>query len=180
MKKIIPILCAALTLIATLNSCLKNSTADEYKEWRQQNEEWFKTQSNNNTYFTVVTPPWDPTAHVLIHWHNDTMLTKNNLKPLLTSTVDVKYKGWTINGTAFDSSYVSVNPRDSIFRAKLNTGVIIGWPTAITRMHVGDSCRVVIPYHLGYGAYSAGTVIKPYSTLIFDIKLDDIYGYETH
>ena len=45
-------------------------------------------------------------------------------------------------------------------------------------MHVGDSCKIIIPYNLGYGSTSRGTVIKAYSMLEFDIKLVDIYRYE--
>lgn len=180
MKKLLLIIFAAIAFSATFTSCFKDNVADEFKEWRQQNEEWFNQQSMNTNYYKVVTPAWDPTAHVLIHWHNDTTLTRGNLRPLYSSTVDLKYRGWIIGGAAFDSSYVRTSPRDSIFRCKLNSGLIIGWPIAISQMHVGDSCRVVIPYSLAYGDYSKGDIIKPYSTLIFDIKLDDIYGYETY
>lgn len=44
-------------------------------------------------------------------------------------------------------------------------------------MRVGDSARIVIPYNLGYGSSNSG-VIKPYSTLVFDLKLVDIPYYE--
>ena len=81
------------------------------------------------------------------------------------------------DGTPRDSSYnLTAQYGDSIFRTKL-TGVVSGWPIAITKMHIGDSCRVVVPHTQGYGIYDYGT-IKGYSTLVFDIKLVGIPYYE--
>ena len=50
---------------------------------------------------------------------------------------------------------------------------------AMMNMHVGDSCSVIVPYQQGYGSVTMGKV-KPFSTLVFDIKLVSIYGYETN
>jgi len=47
-------------------------------------------------------------------------------------------------------------------------------------MHVGDSCRIVVPYTMGYGSYDMGTILQPYSMLQFDLKLVDIYAYKTN
>ena len=121
---------------------------------------------------------YDPEAEVLIHWFNDRSKTANNLKPHYTSTVDVKYVGRLYNDVPFDSSFLSTSPADSLFRCKFSS-MIDGWGIAIPQMRVGDSCRVVIPYNLAYGTTSRGNVILPFSTLVFDIKLVDIYAYET-
>ncbi|MBR2147778.1 MAG: FKBP-type peptidyl-prolyl cis-trans isomerase [Muribaculaceae bacterium] len=91
--------------------------------------------------------------------------------------VDVKYHLRLYDGTPIDSSFLSTSPADSLFRCRLNTGVIEGWGIAIPRMHIGDSCRVIIPYNVGYGTKASGE-IKPYSTLQFDIKLVGIPYYE--
>ena len=160
-----------------LSSCLGNEVEDKYKDWRKTNNEWFEQQQANTTYYKTVTAPWDPNGQVLIHWYNDTMLTRDNLKPLLTSGVEVKYRGMLYDGTPFDSSYLSTSPRDSIAQFTVNS-VIDGWSLGVMQMHVGDSCRMVIPYSMGYGTSSRGSVIIPYSTLVFDIKLDNIYAYE--
>ena len=93
------------------------------------------------------------------------------------STIDMKYHGRLITGEAFDSSYLRTQPRDSIFRTKLNN-TINGWIIGVSQMHIGDSCTIVIPYLQGYGASGSGSGIKPYSNLIFDVKLVDIPGYE--
>ncbi len=177
-------------LVATamgVTSCLGNGVEDEYKDWREKNQNWFNEQQiklddKGKLYYTVVTAPWDPNAKVLVHWFNDRELTKDNLAPLYSSTVDVKYKGCLYNNTPFDSSFLSTTPADSISRFTIgNTskgGVIEGWGIALPQMHVGDSCRIVINYPQGYGAYSINELIKPYSVLQFDVKLVDIYKYE--
>lgn len=179
MKKIL-VYIAAVAVLLVVSSCLGSSVSDEYKDWRVSNDEWFAQQKANTSYYTTVTAPWDANAQVLIHWFNDTMLTRTNLKPLYSSTVWVKYRGMTKDSEPFDSSYLRTSPADSIFACQLNSGVVEGWPVAITRMHVGDSCRVVIPYTLGYGTYKMSSVLLPYTNLVFDIKLVDIAGYEKH
>ena len=122
---------------------------------------------------------WDPSSKTLIRWHNDTMLTKGNLKPLITSTVDVKYRLALYNGTAVDSSYLSSSPADSIYRSIVNQNVE-GWMIALTHMHVGDSCTVIIPYQQGYGSIKKSDDLLPYSCLVFNMKLVDIYRYKAN
>ena len=166
----------AVMAISMLESCLGKGIFDEYKDWREDYEEWFEQQANSGQY-TMLVAPWDPSAKTLIRWHNDTMLTQGNLKPLLTSTVDVKYQLTLYDGTLVDSSYDNVTPADSIYRTLVNN-VVEGWMIALTRMHVGDSCTVIVPYPQGYGSTEMSETLKPYSTLVFDIKLVDIYKYK--
>lgn len=173
-----------IVLGSVLTACFKDDDekiADDYAEWREANIAWFaeqaaRTQGGSN-YYTTVTAPWDPAAQVLIHWFNDTALTRNNLKPKFSSMVDVKYYLRLYDGTPIDSSYLSNSPADSLFRCRLSSGVIEGWAIAVPRMHIGDSCRVIIPYIVGYGTTASGD-IKPFSTLQFDIKLVGIPKYE--
>jgi len=177
MKKFFYIIMMAASL-TVLQSCLGDTKWDEYKDWRNANDEWYAQQLASGQY-TQVVASWDNSAQVLMRWHNDTMATRDNLKPLISSTVDVKYRGRLYDNTVFDSSYTRTTPADSIFRVRLNSGVIEGWMIALTHMHVGDSCSVIVPYQQGYGSSSTGT-IDPYSVLLFDIKLVDIYGYKTN
>jgi FKBP-type peptidyl-prolyl cis-trans isomerase FklB len=53
-------------------------------------------------------------------------------------------------------------------------GVVTGFGTALMRMHRGDRWRVYIPYQLAYGS-SARSSIPAYSTLIFDLQLEDFW-----
>lgn len=186
MKKILYVITLAIAAMG-FTSCLDTSVEDQYKDWRKANNDWLIEQSmkvdeHGKLFYTPVVAPWDPNARVLIHWFNDREETKDNLSPLYTSTVDVKYKGCLYDGTPFDSSFLSKSPADSIARFTLSAtatsrGMIEGWGIALPQMHVGDSCRILIDYPQGYGVYSVSSIIKPFSVLSFDIKLVDIYHY---
>ena len=89
-------------------------------------------------------------------------------KPKKGNTVSVHYTGKLPNGTVFDSSHKRGQP----FRFILGMGQVIkGWDQCVSSMRVGETCRVVIPPGLAYGANGAGGVIPPNATLIFDIDL---------
>ena len=176
MKKFFYTIILVVMALTMLESCLGDNVYDQYKDWRQKNDEWMGQQKASGRY-TVVTAPWDPSAHVLMLWHNDTMSTRGNLKPLITSTVDMKYHLSLCDGTPVDSSYYLTSPADSIYRSKVNENVE-GWMIALTRMHVGDSCTVIVPYQQGYGSNKKSDILLPYSNLIFDMKLVDIYKYK--
>ncbi|MBQ8334946.1 MAG: FKBP-type peptidyl-prolyl cis-trans isomerase [Tidjanibacter sp.] len=85
-------------------------------------------------------------------------------KPQPKSFVTVHYTGKLINGKVFDST---AQGGPATFR--LNQ-LIDGWRTALCEMPVGSRWEIVIPFNLGYGAKGAGA-IKPFSTLIFDVRL---------
>ena len=51
---------------------------------------------------------------------------------------------------------------------------------ALTHMHVGDSCTVIIPYQQGYGSTKRSSTLLPYSALKFDVRLVDIYKYKAN
>ena len=161
-------------------SCLGDD-GNEYSAWRTENDEYMatkeiETDANGKYVYTKVFATWNPQGYVLMRWHNDRSLTEKNLSPLSTSTVDLKYHGRLITEEPFDSSYLRTSPVDSIYRSQLNENVP-GFIIGISQMHIGDSCTIIIPYGQGYGASANGT-IKPYSNLIFDVKLVDIPGYQ--
>jgi FKBP-type peptidyl-prolyl cis-trans isomerase FklB len=89
-------------------------------------------------------------------------------KPAETSTVKVHYTGKFIDGNTFDSS-AGKDPAE--FQVN---GVIKGWTEALQLMPAGSVFKIYIPESLAYGATGAGEVIKPYSTLIFDVELLEI------
>ena len=90
-------------------------------------------------------------------------------KPTAESTVKVHYVGTLIDGTEFDSSVKRNEP--ATFPV---VGVIPGWTEALQLMPVGSKFKLCIPQNLAYGATGAGEVIKPYSTLIFEVELLEI------
>jgi len=90
-------------------------------------------------------------------------------KPESNSTVKVHYVGTLIDGTEFDSSVGRGEPAQFPV-----SGVISGWTEALQLMPVGSKFKLYIPQNLGYGSSQAGEVIKPFSTLIFEVELLEI------
>ena len=93
----------------------------------------------------------------------------NGDKPAATNTVKVHYKGTTIAGKVFDSSYDRGTPAEF----PLNR-VIAGWTEGLQLMSVGSKYKFYIPYNLAYGERGAGQDIKPFETLIFEVELLEI------
>lgn len=89
--------------------------------------------------------------------------------PDANSTVVCHYKGTTIDGEVFDSSYKRGEPATF----PLN-GVIPGWTEALQLMQVGSKWKLFIPSDLAYGDKGAGQMIEPGSTLIFEVELLEI------
>ncbi len=89
--------------------------------------------------------------------------------PKSTDTVKVHYKGTTIDGKEFDSSFKRKKP------AKFSVNrVVKGWTEALLLMKVGSKWQLFIPSELGYGERGAGRNIGPNETLIFDVELISI------
>jgi len=82
--------------------------------------------------------------------------------PSATDLVTVNYRGTTVDGKEFDSSYKRGKP--ATFR--LN-GVIKGWGEGLRLMKEGGKAQLVIPPKLAYG--SRGPLGD--QTLIFDVEL---------
>ncbi|MBW4772528.1 FKBP-type peptidyl-prolyl cis-trans isomerase [Prevotella jejuni] len=110
--------------------------------------------------------------------------------PLYSDSVSMHYMGRLIpsttytSGLIFDKSWSSnqFNAATSrpvhsyiglTYDAKGKpTSLVDGFTTALMSMHRGDHWTVYIPYQLGYGEKSSG-VVPAYSTLIFDLRLND-------
>ena len=87
------------------------------------------------------------------------------IRPTDISKVVIHYRGTTIDGEEFDSSYKRNQP------ATLTVGQNIkGFAEGLKLMQEGSEYIFYLPQDLGYGEQEAGA-IKPYSTMIFDVKL---------
>ena len=86
--------------------------------------------------------------------------------PKATDNVTVHYRGTTLDGDEFDSSY----NRGAPATFPLNR-VIAGWTEGLQLMKEGAKYRFYIPSELAYGSRGAGRSIGPYATLIFDVEL---------
>jgi peptidyl-prolyl cis-trans isomerase len=169
-----------LAMLALCSCHLGDDNDDQYRDWRQKNiqyvDDMLALKENGQPVYTKVVPDWATGDFVLMKWHNDRALTEKNLVPLYNSTVRVKYHVSTIEA-AVDSSYNQTQYGDSLYQCQpVNT--IPGFAIALTNMHVGDSCTVIIPYYLAYDNMASTNIKKPYSTLIYRLKLVSIPAYE--
>ena len=103
-------------------------------------------------------------------------------KPLAGDTVLVNYTGRAISdGKVFDSSIASEGikaglqrPEDSYKPLEIVIGmgqVIPGWDEGILLLNEGSKATFIIPSQLAYAERGTGDVIKPFSTLWFDVEL---------
>ena len=86
--------------------------------------------------------------------------------PSATTSVTVHYKGTTLDGKEFDSSY----SRNAPATFPLNR-VIAGWTEGLQLMNAGAKYRFFIPSELAYGQRGAGADIGPNAALIFEVEL---------
>lgn len=87
------------------------------------------------------------------------------LKPKITDTVNVNYKGALTNGKQFDATDAG-HPMDLKVAALIN-----GWKSALVEMPVGSRWEIVIPSTLAYGERGVGSDIGPNEVLVFDVEL---------
>ena len=85
--------------------------------------------------------------------------------PTDASKVKLNYRGTTIDGKEFDSSYKRKEPATFVVSQNIK-----GFAEALKLMPVGSKFIIYVPQNLGYGPQEAGQ-IKPFSTLIFEVEL---------
>ncbi len=84
----------------------------------------------------------------------------------LNDTVQVHYKGTTIGGKVFDSSYDRKQPATFT----LQEGLVKGWLEGIPLMKEGAKYKFFIPPDLGYGEQGPPDV-GPNAVMIFEVEL---------
>lgn len=159
-------------LLASSCNADDNEPSD-YTEWRDRNLAYVDQvaalrNADGSAQFEKIIPDFASGTFVLIKWHNDRTLTAGNLSPMDNSTVEVAYELTDIDGKRLDGNASARFVPD---------GTVVGFCTALTNMKVGDTVTAVVPSSAGYGDSYHGTV-KPYSTLVFTITLNQIIGYE--
>ena len=185
MKKL-TLLSLCVSAMLPLVSCLgddDDSNEKRYADWKKQNEEFVEKKlaernPDGTEVYTKIVPDWSTKVYILMKWHNDRSLTEKELVPLENSTCNVKYLGELIDGEKFDSSFSLTENGDSIYLTQPYKNIPGFW-AALTQMHVGDSVTAIIPWSAAYGSTGSGSTIKPFSTLVFHLKLKAITNYQT-
>ena len=96
----------------------------------------------------------------------------------------VNYTGWIFDkhsktndycqakGRMFDSNVIKEFNHLKPFSFILGKGLVIpGWDIGLRNMRLNDKRCLVIPSSLAYGNRRIGNIIKPNSTLIFEVEL---------
>ncbi len=185
MKKLLALIASFTFLSLIFSACNEEEDSydlKDYQDWRKQNDEWVAQMQNRKNpdgtpYYQTVIPSWNPSAFILMHFFNDRNETAGNLTPLYTSTVDVRYVGYNCEGERFDSSTTTTDYGKLGIRRFQCNSVIQGWSIALETMHVGDTAEIIVPYNVAYGTSYTGSIL-PYSSLRFNLRLEDIYKYE--
>ena len=97
-------------------------------------------------------------------------------RPAEDAWVKVHYRGSTIDGAEFDSSYARNEP--AIFPLD---GVIPGWAEGMRLLRKGSQARLFVPPHLAYGEHQpqGGPLpFGPNSLLVFEVELLDFADSE--
>lgn len=186
---------ACLSLFLLVSCSEQDDTiVDEYPNWQEQNEEYFEQQYLNHTTGSA-------TSYVLQKWtltdgvtpaHTDCILVdviesadaSETKTPYLTDYVAIHYSGRLLPSTSFKSGFIFDQSFEGVYDPSVAVAVenaantyLAGFTTALLHMRRGDHWRVTIPYQLGYGT-SGNTTVPGYSTLIFDIWMEDFWTEE--
>ncbi|MDR3061177.1 MAG: FKBP-type peptidyl-prolyl cis-trans isomerase, partial [Dysgonamonadaceae bacterium] len=143
-------------------------------EWRNTNEAAFNEVASGTQYQPVTTPQGPGTIYKKVIKSGT-----GTESPISTARVKVFYIGKFYDGTVFDPGSGEEVP--AYFPAKTSTsytnnGVISGFSIALQNMVIGDKWEIWIPWSLGYGSSSYGS-IPGYSTLVFEVEL---LGFEQY
>ena len=188
-KKIylLPLLLLALIFV----SCEETKEATKFDNWRARNEGYIDSLK---TVFDEKTDPelkaFEPEINPKLRiYYKKKISNDTGAIPLYTDSVNVFYRGSFIFGETFDQNFTGAGPGagcpagadpgpfDSptkfVIQTFITVGGVSGWAEILQRMRVGERWLVYIPWELAYGA-SGTDDIPGYSTLIFDMQLEEI------
>jgi len=149
MKKVILIAIGLLVLVFTFAGCSKNNAKKQ-------------AETDHNLILNYVTAnnlKGEFTSSGLYYVIQDSGTAKH---PTLSSTLNVNYKGYFLDGKIFDQGSGVKFPL---------SGVIKGWQEGLQLIGEGGKIKLLIPSALGYGNTQSGS-IPPNSVLGFDVTLN--------
>ena len=172
--------CASTMLFST---CSKD---DDLEAWREANTNAYMEITKNPEYMALETET-GPTGvyYKVIKSGTGTEY------PFQTSRIDVLFKMFYYDGSTFNKGTSDNDiPIEIGVYEELYSGVYTprGFSFALQNMVVGDKWEIWVPYYLAYGAYGVQdyyyyyyqtqTIIKGYTTLVYEVELVDIIQYQ--
>ena len=173
----------------TVNQRSKNK--DLYYNWEERNHLYIDSiakvaHANPDQWKIIHTYKFIPPVNDLNPDVNDYVYCKvlekgsGAVKPMFTDSVATDYRGKLIplydgSEVIFDQSYQGELNKDTAIPVVFGVSTVIeGWTTALMQMVEGDRWEMYIPYDMAYGQFGQSD-IPGYSTLIFDIHLNNVY-----
>ena len=145
----------------TFQSC--SDDEESYEEWRKENDAYINKIKEDGYLVATIPGGPGPVYYEIINGAESGIGTY----PIYTSKVKVRYKGSLINDTVFDDA----SERTVDFNVNELTK---GFAVALQNMQVGEKWKIYVPWDLGYGSSGRGSIILPYSALIFELELLEI------
>lgn len=149
--------CIYLLLVLVLSAC-----QTDFELWKDLNSDWLE---KNKTEIPTDSLIVSNTGLQYVVYHNG-----YGAIPKTDSYVKVTYTGQLIDGTVVDTGT----------EVWLYVGdLVTGWQEALCTMRQGSHWRLYIPSDLAYGedgseVSSGNYLVPPYSTLIFDLEINDV------
>ena len=168
-KKIylLPLLLLALIFV----SCEETKEATKFDNWRARNEGYIDSlktvfDDKKDPELKAFAPEINPKLRI---YYKKKISNDTGAIPLYTDSVNVFYRGSFIFGETFDQN----SPSKFVIQSFITVGGVSAWAEILQRMRVGERWLVYIPWQLAYGT-SGSDKIPGYSTLIFDMQLEEI------
>lgn len=135
------------------SGCMKE---DNWADWKNVSEQWYTSHKNDEGFKLLPSG----VAYKMLSYGRPEW---GKPQDSVYSHVFVNYVGKLFNDSVFDSGKdVEIQLGSSIS----------GFKEVLFNMHPGDSCEIRIPWNKGYGSSGSGYTIPPYSTIVFNVRLE--------
>ena len=141
--------------------------ADTGAQWRSDNQAAYEAIKADTKWNLLDVKSNEGPDGIYYRNLTETGLGTGDEYPLQTASVTINYTGRYYTGAVFDSGIQVAFTVNSVVR---------GFSIALQNMRVGEKWEICIPYYLGYGVATSGS-IPAYSMLLFEIELLKIVQY---